>query len=132
VWRTILERIRARRPSLASVLEHAIAMETTATRFVIGFEPSAAFLAARASEPDALEELTREIRGHFGAPTQVALDLSARATEATKTIAALDSEHRAAELAKARALVEGHPLVREAVRLFGAQVRDVKLPPGEG
>jgi hypothetical protein len=114
------------------VLEHAIPLETTAARFVLGFEPSAAFLGARASEPDALEDLTREVRAHFGAPTQVALDLSAQATAGTKTIAALDAEHRAAELAKARAVVESHPLVQEAVRLFGAQLRDVKLPPGEG
>jgi len=27
--------------------------------------------------------------------------------------------------------VEGHPLVQEAIRLFGAQLRDVKLPSGE-
>ena len=51
---------------------------STPPRVVVGFEPSAAFLAARASEPEALEELTREVRAHFGAPTQVALDLSAR------------------------------------------------------
>ena len=113
------------------MLEHAIPLETTAARVVVGFEPGAAFLAARASEPEALEELTREVRAHFGAPTQVALDLSARPSAAVKTIASLDAERRTAELAKARAVVEGHPLVQEAVRLFGAQLRDVKLPSGE-
>jgi len=41
------------------------------------------------------------------------------------------ADRRSAELAKARAAVEGHPLVQEAVRLFGAQLRDVKLPSGE-
>ena len=33
--------------------------------------------------------------------------------------------------AEARARVEAHPVVQEAVRLFGAQLRDVKLPTGE-
>jgi DNA polymerase-3 subunit gamma/tau len=132
VWRAILDRVRAKRPALASVLEHAIPMETTAARVVVGFEPSAAFLGARASEPEALEELTREIRAHFGAPTQVAVDLSARPSPSRKTVASVDADRRSAELAKARAAVEGHPLVQEAVRIFGAQLRDVKLPSGEG
>ena len=132
VWRTILDRLRARHPALASVLDHAIPLETTAARLVVGFEPSAAFLGARASEPDALDELTREVRAYFGQPTKVALELSARATAGTKTIASIDADRRSAELAKARAAVEGHPLVQEAIRLFGAQLRDVKLPSSEG
>jgi DNA polymerase-3 subunit gamma/tau len=132
VWRAILERLRASRPALASVFEHAYPLETTAARLVVGFDQSAAFLASRASELEALEALTREVRGHFGAPTQVALDLSARPTAGLRTVAAVDAEHRTAELAKARAAVESHPLVQEAVRLFGAQLRDVKLPGSEG
>ena len=40
----------------------------------------------------------------------------------------MDAEKRTAELAQARAAVEGHPVVQEAVRLFGAQLRDVRLP----
>ena len=132
VWRSILDRLRAHHPALASVLDHAIPIETTAARLVVGFEPSAAFLGARASEPDALDELTREVRAYFGQPTKVAIELAARAPAGTKTIASIDADRRSAELAKARAAVEGHPLVQEAVRLFGAQLRDVKLPSGEG
>ncbi|HEY6459455.1 MAG TPA: DNA polymerase III subunit gamma/tau, partial [Polyangiaceae bacterium] len=87
VWRAILERVRAKRPALASVLEHAVPLETTRARLVVGFEPGAAFLGARASEPEALEDLTREVRAYFGAPTQVALDLSARPGSNVKTVA---------------------------------------------
>jgi hypothetical protein len=47
------------------------------------------------------------------------------------TVASVDAERRAADLAKARAAIEAHPVVQEAVRIFGAQVRDVRLPPGE-
>jgi DNA polymerase-3 subunit gamma/tau len=130
-WRAILERLRATRPALASVFEHAIPLEVAAARTVLGFEPSAAFLAARASEPESLEALTREVRAHFGAATHVALDLSAKPVPGARTIASLDAEKRSADLADARARVEGHPIVQEAVRLFGAQVRDVKLPNGE-
>jgi hypothetical protein len=62
----------------------------------------------------------------------VALDLSAKPAPGLRTVAAVDAEHRTAELAKARAVVESHPLVQEAVRLFGAHLRDVKLPSNEG
>ena len=131
-WRAILGRLRQSRPALASVFEHAIALEIGAGRVLLGFEPGAAFLAARASEPEALEALTREIRGHYGPGTAVELDLSAKPVSGVHTVAALDADARAVELAKARAAIESHPIVQEAVRLFGAHLRDVKLPRNEG
>jgi DNA polymerase-3 subunit gamma/tau len=131
-WRAILDRVRPLRPALASIFEHAFPIEVSASRVVLGFEAGSQFLSARASEPEALDALTREVRSHFGAPTQVALDLSARPASGVRTVAAMNGEARAAELAKARAAIEAHPVVQEAVRLFGAHVRDVKLPDGEG
>jgi len=132
VWRAILDRVRSARPSLASVLEHAVPLETTPSRLVVGFEAGAAFLAARASETEALELLTREVRAHFGRPTQVVLDLSVdRVKQGASTVASIDAERRSSEMAKARARIEAHPVVQEAVRLFGAHIRDVKLPSGE-
>jgi hypothetical protein len=130
VWRAILDRVQGVRPALASVLQHAVPMELTPIRTVVGFESGAGFFAARASEPEALEILTREVRAHFGAPTQVVLDVSATPTSGLRTVASIDAERRSEELAKARAAVENHPLVQQAVRLFGATVRDVKLPSG--
>jgi hypothetical protein len=131
VWRAIVERVRPARPALASVLEHAVPLELHEKRVVLGFDPTASFFAARASEPESLEALTREIRAHFSAPTQVAVDLSAKPGPTLKTVAGLDAERRTADLAKARAAIEGHPVVQEAVRIFGAQLRDVKLPNGQ-
>jgi DNA polymerase-3 subunit gamma/tau len=132
-WRAILGRLRASRPALAPTFEHALPLEIGPARVVVGFEPAASFLAARASEPEALEALTRAVRAHFGAPTHVALDLSAPPPRGgVRTVASLDAEKRSAELAKARAAVENHPVVQEIVRLFGAQVREVKLPSLDG
>ena len=131
-WRTIVERVRKIRPPLAAVLEHAMPIEIGAATVVIGFDPSATFLAGRAGEPDALELLTREVRSHFGAPTRVEVRSSATLSHGVRTVAAIDADHRAADLTRARAAVENHPLVQEAIRLFGAQLRDVRLPTGEG
>jgi DNA polymerase III subunit gamma/tau len=131
-WRAVLERLRATRPALASVFEHAMPLEIGAARVVVGFEPNAGFAAARASDPEAIELLTREARAHFGAPTVVTIDASARSTNGLRSVASVDAEHRAAELARARGAVQRHPLVEEAIRLFGARLQDVRLPNGDG
>jgi DNA polymerase-3 subunit gamma/tau len=132
VWRAVVERLRVDRAQLASIFDHATPVEVGAARLIVGFDPAAGFAAARASEPEALEALTRAARAHFGAPTEVILDLSAKPAPGAPTVAAMDAERRAAETAKARAAVQEHPIVKEAIRLFNAQVRDVKLPAGDG
>jgi hypothetical protein len=114
------------------VLEHAMPLQVERDVLRLGFEPSAAFLCARASEPEALDALTRAARAHFGVPTRVEIDAAARAADVGRTLAAAAAERRGAELAKARAAVEGHPVVRDAIRLFDAQLRDVRLPGSDG
>jgi alkylated DNA repair dioxygenase AlkB len=65
--------------------------------------------------------------------TQVEFRAAAAASApGVRTVAAVDAEHREQGLAKARQAVEQHPLVQEAMRLFGAQLREVRLPGGEG
>jgi DNA polymerase-3 subunit gamma/tau len=130
-WCTVLAGLRETKAAFAAFYEHALPLEITPARVVVGFAPEAGFQAARASEPDALEALTRAVRAHFGAPTQVVLEVAAKVSAGMRTVASLEAERRSAELASARAEVEAHPLVQEAIRLFGAQVRDVKLPPSD-
>jgi hypothetical protein len=131
LWYGLVERLRSTHPALASVFEHALPIEVGPERVVLTFE-STTFVAERANEPEALRVLTDAVRRHFDAQTSVIIDISAKAASGVRTVAHLEAERREAELAKARATVEEHPLVREAVRVFGAQVRDVKLPSGDG
>jgi hypothetical protein len=100
-------------------------------RLVIGFDPAEDFLARRASDPAAVATLTRAARAQFDTDTEIAVQQSLAAVGSLPTIASVDAERRAAELERARAAVEEHPLVREAVRVFGARVREVKLPGGD-
>jgi DNA polymerase-3 subunit gamma/tau len=130
-WRAIVERVRAAMPALGAVIDHALPLEVGPAKVLLGFTPDAAFQAARASEAEAIDVLTRAVREHFAAPTPVAFDLSARPVAGVRTMAAVEDQRRAEEQARARAAVEGHPAVREAMRLFGAQLREVKLPRGE-
>jgi DNA polymerase III subunit gamma/tau len=131
-WRAVIARLRETQAPFASFFEYALPLEITPSRVVIGFEGSAAFQAARAREPEAMEALTRAVRTHFGAPTQVVLETSPRAAPGTRTLASVEAAQRMADLAAARAAVEAHPLVQEAIRVFGASVCDVKLPGADG
>jgi DNA polymerase III subunit gamma/tau len=123
VFRTILKTLAETAPSMASVFEHAAVLELTRERVVLGFEAQS-FAGAQATEPEALEAVTRAVRAHFGAPTHVAIDLSARATP-TDTVAVADAAARKDALEKARAKAAAHPLVVEALRLFDAELREV-------
>jgi DNA polymerase-3 subunit gamma/tau len=131
-WRNIIDTIRREDAALASTLEHAVALEVSPPRIVIGFDQAEGFLARRASTAAAVVTLTRVARAYFGGDTEVVVRQSLAASTALPTIASIDAERKAAEIAAARAAVEEHPLVREAERVFGARIREVKLPSGDG
>jgi DNA polymerase-3 subunit gamma/tau len=131
-WRAVIERVRSADVALASTFEHAVVTEIGSQRLVVGFDSTDGFLARRASEPTAVALLTRAAREHFGTAVEVTVRQVSATVISLPTIASVDAERRAAELARARAAVEDHPLVREATRVFGARVREVKLPSGDG
>jgi hypothetical protein len=126
-WRAILARVAAVKGHVAAIFEHGVPLEVTAQRVLVGYQ-TGSFEGAQASEPEAMDLLQREARAHFSADTKVALDLSARAGT---TVAALDTAQRKAELAKAHAAAQGHPLVQRAIALFGAELKDIKLPESD-
>ena len=125
-WRAILDRVRAARPALASVLEHAAPIEVRPERVLLGYPPGD-FLGSQVAEEDAALLLQREVRAHFGVATKVELDLSMR-TPVVASVATLDDAKRKQELAAARTAVENHPLVRHAIAILGAELREVRLP----
>jgi len=120
--------VRAQHPAVAAVLEHGVPVEMNAERVLVAYAPDS-FLGAQASEPEALDLLTREVRAHFRASTRVGLDLSRRAKG--PSVATMNADERNKKLAEARASVEGHPLVKEAIRVLGAELREVRLPQDE-
>ncbi len=126
-WRAILARVRAVKPPVASLLEHGVPLEVTAQRVLVGYTTDS-FEGAQASDPEAMELLSREARAHFAADTKVALDLSARGGT---TVAAIDAAERKEQLAKARAVATAHPLVQRAIALFGAELQGIRLPEGD-
>jgi hypothetical protein len=131
-WRAIVDRLRAAHPPSAAVFEHAVPREVGTTRIVVGFAADAAFLSARAAVPEALDALRAAAEAHLGVPPPIVIDTSMAPSGDALSLAAIDAERRRAENARARAAVETHPIVREAMRVFDAQLRDVKLPRDDG
>jgi len=132
-FRAILDRVAAVRPALKAVLEHATLVEVSPRRLSLWFESSGpggdSFLATQAREENALALLGDAARAHFGADTEVRVDSGPRPPGATgATLAAIDAETRRVASDQARQAVEKHPLVAAAVRLFGAELREVRLP----
>jgi DNA polymerase-3 subunit gamma/tau len=124
-WRAVLARVRAERPPLASILEHASPIAVSAERVVLGYEQGS-FLAAQATESSHVELLTRHVREYFGTTTPVAFDLSA-SSKANPSVASLDIEERRVRLEQARRAVAEHPLVRAAIDILGAELKDVRV-----
>jgi DNA polymerase-3 subunit gamma/tau len=124
-WRAVLGRIRAQRAPLASILEHASPIAFSAERVVLGYEPGS-FLAAQATEASHVELLTKHVREYFGTVTPVAFDLTA-GPKANASIATLDTEERKVRLEQARRAVAEHPLVRAAIDILGAELKDVRV-----
>jgi DNA polymerase-3 subunit gamma/tau len=128
-WRGILEIVRAKNMSLASVFEHAVPLEVGMERVLVGYEQND-LMGIQAAEPEALDALKRAASRHFGTAVPVAVDRSLRGSVGA-SVHSIEAAKRREEIAAARAAVEKHPLVQEAMRLFGAELREVRLPSEE-
>jgi DNA polymerase-3 subunit gamma/tau len=125
-FRTVIARVRSVKAPLAALFESAVVLEVGRERVRLAYEAHS-FLAAQASDPEALDLLTREVRAHFGAATAVELDLSAKSLAGKATLAGVAIEQERARTAAARAAALAHPMVQRAVHLFDAEVREIRL-----
>jgi DNA polymerase-3 subunit gamma/tau len=126
-FRAIVTAIRAVRPHLASLLEHAYVIEISSERLRLGFEQGH-FAADQVQLPAERNVLEREARSILGAGAQILIETNVRPTQRSATLAAVDKEKRDTDTAKARAEVESHPAVQKVIALFGAEIREIKLP----
>jgi len=130
-WRALIARIKAERPAIAATLELAAPMIVTRERLVLGFEPGS-FEDGRAGESDARDVVTAHAHALFGtaSPPSVTFDMGARGSKSS-SVASLDAQKRKAAIAEARAAVERHPLVQNAMKILDAELKDIRLPAQE-
>ncbi|WP_437734606.1 DNA polymerase III subunit gamma/tau [Sorangium sp. So ce1335] len=125
-WRAVITGVRALRPALASVLEHAAVLELSPTRVALGYYETNAFLAGQATEPAAREMLARVLQSHFGGPVELVFETITRGS-AGPSLAQVETAERKARVDAARRAVADHPLVTAAIELLGAELKDVRL-----
>ena len=124
-WRTVLSLVRARRPALASVLEHAAVLRFGPDRVELGYEQSS-FLVGQATDATAKELLLSSLKAHFGSAPELVFETIAARSGAV-TVAMVDTAERKVKLEAARRAVAQHPLVTAAIELLGAELKDVRL-----
>ena len=93
---------------------------------MLGFEHDS-FEDARAEQTAAQDVLTEHARAFYGAPTSVVFEVAARGSKVA-SVAYLDAAKKKQMQAEARAAVERHELVKKAISLFDAELRDIRLP----
>ncbi|MCW5835915.1 MAG: DNA polymerase III subunit gamma/tau, partial [Labilithrix sp.] len=128
-WRALIDRVRKVSPPAAAMLDLAVPITVTPERLVLGVEDES-FEGARAEQIDARAVLTSEARAHFGASTEVVFERAVKGSKVA-SVAYLDAAKRKQMQIDARAAVENHVLVQHAIRVFGAELKDVKLPAQE-
>jgi hypothetical protein len=128
-WRVLVDRVRAVSPPVAAMLDLAVPIAVDPERVVVGIEDDS-FENVRAEQTDARAVLTAEARAHFGTSTEVVFKRTDRGSKVA-SIAYLDAAKKKQAMIEARAAVERHELVQHAIRVFGAELKDVKLPAQE-
>jgi DNA polymerase-3 subunit gamma/tau len=128
-WRAALAAVRARRPALASVLEHAALLRFGPERVELGYE-AGSFLVGQAADASARELLLSALGAHFGRTPELAFETIAPKS-GNVTLAMLETSERKTKLDAAKRAVAEHPLVAAAIELLGAELRDVRLAEAE-
>lgn len=125
----MLDRVREKRPALASVLGHAALLRFGRDRVEIGYELNS-FLAGQAADPTAREILQAALQAHFGAAPELSFETIASKAGAV-TVAGAESIEKRTRLDAAKRAVLEHPLVAAAIEALGAEVREIRVA-GEG
>ncbi|MBL9113027.1 MAG: DNA polymerase III subunit gamma/tau [Myxococcales bacterium] len=119
--------IREENAALAAYLEHGGPLEATSERIVLAYETDS-FAVVQLGLEEHAPVLARAAVKVLGEACTFVLDTETPPEQIPMSIAALDAEARRIALEKAREAVREHPLVKKAIALFDAELRDVRLP----
>ncbi|MSP25744.1 MAG: DNA polymerase III subunit gamma/tau [Myxococcales bacterium] len=125
-WRRIVAAVACEQPHLGSMLDHGAPVEFVRGRVVVAFAPGS-FLAEQLKAATTLEALERAASACLFEPTVVVLDLSGM-HGGVASLASLRATEEAARKAEARQSVAENAIVRAAIEMLGAELRDVRLP----
>jgi len=125
-FRDVVEVVREERPELAAFLEHAAVLAAEPGALVLAYEPRSMF-AEQVRDRPATDLVTRAATQVFGQTTSVEFKFDYAAASGMDTLSADRVRAREARVKKAIADAKNHPTVTEAMELFGARLKDLKL-----
>lgn len=132
-WPGLVDKIRKKKPLLASILEHGSLLPPQLPRLEIAF-PAGSFYYDQLKDPDKLEQLELLATDYFGEKVQ--LRVSVLEGGAHPAPAPLIEERRAQEQgyrAQVRQQAMDHPKVKAVLEVFGGEVKQVRpLEPASG
>jgi len=122
-WQKLVAMVSRRRPSLGSMLNHAYPIEVTPEQVRIALEPGSFFADQMKAERNR-RELEKYCRELFGQETRLLVE--DHRTDQGVTLAQALEDDRQARVDEQRSQALSHPMVREAIKIFGAEVAQVK------
>ncbi len=109
------------------MLEHGALVSIGSGRIVLAFEPGS-FLVDQLKTEATLALIGRLASACLGAPTELELERSGK-PRSVATLAERRSDEESTREAEAKKRVTENPLVRAAIEVLGAELRDVRLVP---
>lgn len=128
-FRDIVEVVRETRPELAAFLEHAAVLTAEPGTLCLAFEPDSLF-AKQVKGADCTELLSQAASQVLQAPTRAEFRFDYAPARGMDTLSADRVRARETRMKKAIADARSHPRVTEALKLFGARLKDLKLSEG--
>jgi DNA polymerase III subunit gamma/tau len=127
LFRELVGRVAAQRVELAAKLEHAVLVEASVEKgLVLGWPPDSVF-ASLVGTPEYMALLERLASELLGRPTPVSHEHDSARAQGRKTLSHLEAEAREQRRKEAYERIRRHPRVEEAVEIFGARIRDLRL-----
>lgn len=125
--RAIAAALRTERQAWGSLVEHGVALRADAGGLELAYEKRS-FLAAQVQDRTVFDAISRASTSVLGAPAKI---LVCEGAIQGRTLAQITNELKNAALDAARRAAVAHPVVQDAIAIFDAEVKSVKLPGEE-
>ena len=125
-WERFVAFVLGKDPALGSVLEHGSPLKQEPGSMEIGF-PSGSYYLTSAQDSDSLAEIQALAREFTGRDTLVRVKpIAAEASEVPLSLVEKKKTEHEQRIEELRRDVAAHPVINEALRIFGGTITDIK------
>ena len=121
--------MRGERPELAAFLEHAAVIDEGRGVLTLGYEPGSVF-AKELDDPKLWRITSEAASAAFGTETRVEFLFDHAPARGMDTLSADRVRAREERLREAKHKAKNHPRVTDAIEVFGAKIKDLRVNEG--